>query len=296
MIKYLLIIIITSLLSAGLKSQVHEVLPSIDNNDLPEAKFSSVRTFSGESLYGYIDGGADLYLEYGFTGVIVKEFVYLKGKYKTEVYKMINPEAAYGIFSVSRFRCRTRPAVSTYTCQNKYQLQICTGPYYINIINESGSSADSSASLIIGKKIVDKISEPPADLIQFLPGTAAETVRNESCLVKGRLGIINGAPDLDGYLKGLEGFTAVILKTAGKTLISVKFENREALEKFGALHGWELDKLSESAYKMTGGEEVRKLNDNHLLIEIIPTLLFILDQSNGSADHSVTGSDYMAFI
>jgi hypothetical protein len=249
-------------------SQFQEGYPALKKQDVPEAKFLPLRSFTGESLYGYIDGGADLYLEYGFTGVVITEFVWLKGKYKTEIYKMKSPEAAFGIFSVSRFRCRTRPDISTYTCQNKYQLQICCGQYYISIINESGNSVDSSASLVIGKKIVEKIGEPSVDFDKFFPGFPSENLRNEAVLVKGRLGVINGASDLEGYLKGLGGCTAVILKTPGKTLVSVKFEGKEELERFAFSHNWDLNELSESAYKMPDGETVRKLYNNHLLIEI----------------------------
>jgi hypothetical protein len=268
MIKHLLIIIIASLFSASSWSQVQEAPLSVDKNDLPQAQFLTLRTFRGEALYGYIDGGADLYLEYGFVGVSVQEFVYNKGKFKTEVYRMINPDVAYGIFSVSRFTCKTRPTIASYTCQNKYQLQIVSGPYYINIINESGNDEDNTTSLMIGKKILGKINQPSCDLSQFFPGIPADSVRNESYLVKGRLGIINGTPDLEDYFKGMDHFTAVILKTPGKILISVRFETKESLINFCSEHRWEIDKLSGVAYKMSSGDEVKKLSDNHILIEI----------------------------
>jgi len=252
----------------SVSSQTDQAFPALGEQDLPGAKFSPARTFNGESLYGYIDGGADLYLEYGFTGVMVTELTRLKGKYKIEIYKMNNPESAYGIFSVSRFRCRTRPAIADYTCQNKYQLQICSGSYYISVINESGTGADSAAAIMIGKKIVEKLSEPSADLSPFFPGIPVETVRNESYMVKGRLGVINGAPDTEKYLKGLEGYTALILNTPVKILISIRFNDKRTLEKFGASHNWEIEKISELSHKMRDGETVRKLNENHVLIEI----------------------------
>lgn len=179
MIKSIIAFVIFCIIATNLFSQLPEGYPVISKTDLPYAKFSPVRTFNGESLYGYIDGGADLYLEYGFTGAIVTEFVYLKRKYKIEVYKMCSSEAAFGIFSVSRFRCRTRPAFSTYTCQNKYQLQICCGEYYINILNESGTGADSTVSILVGKKIVEKITEPSVNL----PGSYPEFLM-KSCKIK----------------------------------------------------------------------------------------------------------------
>lgn len=266
--RYLLLFLSIIFLSVNSTSQSPEDFPVLNKTDLPGATFSPSRSFTGESLYGYIDGGADLYLEYGFTGVIASEFVYQKRKYKTEIYKMNNPEAAFGIFSVSRFRCKARPAFTTYTCQNKYQLQICAGQYYISIVNESGTGADSTASILIGNIITGKIKNPSADILSFLPGIPAGIIRNESCLVKGKLGVINGASDMENYLKGLEGFTAVILSTQGKTLISIRFDNKESLDKFFVLHNIETSKISEPVIKMAGGETVRKLYNNHFLIEI----------------------------
>ncbi len=112
---------------------------TIGKKDLPEAKFSSSRVFTGSSLFGYINGGAELYLEYGFDVAAVTVIDYEDGEYKTEVFKMTGSEEAFGIFSVSKYRCLSIPALSEFTCQTKYQLQICKGPYYISIINKTGT-------------------------------------------------------------------------------------------------------------------------------------------------------------
>ena len=146
----------------------------VNKADLPEARFSSSRTFSSEALYGYIDGGAELYLEYGFSVLSVTEIEYMHGKYKTEIYKMNGSEEAFGIYSVSKYRCLDMPALSEYTCRTKYQLQICKGPYYISIINGTGTKTDSIASVTIGKIITDKISDDEIDLSSYLPGINAE--------------------------------------------------------------------------------------------------------------------------
>lgn len=266
--RLLFVVFICFFLFLSTLAQINEGLPAISKQDLPGATFSPLRTFSGESLYGYIDGGADLYLEYGFNEVTVSEFSYLKGKYKVEIFRMNNPESAYGIFSVSRFRCRTRPTITTYTCQNKYQLQICSGSYYVSIINEAGTEDDSTISIFIGEKIIGKITEPSADLSVYLPGISPEKVKNESILVRGKLGVINGAQDLDGYLKEMKDYVALILNTSEKIFISIRFKDMEALNRFGVSHGWDIDKLSPKAYQMKTGESVRKLNENHVLIEI----------------------------
>ena len=260
MLKSLLISAVLILGFPACFSQLPEDFPLVNNADLPEAKFSSSRTFSGESLYGYIDGGAELYLEYGFSVVSVTEIEYMHGKYKTEIYKMNGPEEAFGIFSVSKYRCQDMPALSEFTCRTKYQLQICKGPYYISIINGTGTKTDSIASVTIGKIITDKIRDEEIDLSSYLPGIPEEILKTKCILAKGKLGIMNGSPDLDDYFKKVENFTAVIVK-GEKFIISVKFDNGESYKMFLESNNWQDEKFDN-----TSG--VKKIADNHLLIEL----------------------------
>ncbi len=84
-------------------SQLPEDFPLIRKGDLPGAKFLSSRNYNGAALFGYIDGGAELYLEYGFLVVSVTEITFMDGKYKTEIYKINGPEEDFCIFSVSKY-------------------------------------------------------------------------------------------------------------------------------------------------------------------------------------------------
>jgi hypothetical protein len=260
MLKSLLISAVLILGFPACFSQLPEDFPSVNKADLPEAKFSSSRTFSGESLYGFIDGGAELYLEYGFSVVSVTEIEYMHGKYKTEIYKMNGPEEAFGIFSVSKYRCQDMPALSEFTCRTKYQLQICKGPYYISIINGTGTKTDSIASVTIGKIITDKIGGEEIDLSSYLPGINEEIIKTKCILAKGKLGIMNGSPDLDDYFKNVENFTAVIVK-GEKLIISVKFSREGSYKMFIESNKWQDEKFDN-----TSG--VKKIADNHLLIEL----------------------------
>jgi hypothetical protein len=181
---------------------------------------------------------------------------------------MTGPEEAFGIFSVSKYRCKSMPPVSSFSCLTRYQLQICAGPYYISIINGTGNKTDSIASLKIGEAIVRKIKEPTADLSYFLPGISQELIKSNAVLAKGRLGVINGAPDWEDYFKDATGYCLVIISRKENTILSVKFKTAEDLEKFASLHKWEVGNISTNKNKFSGGETVRKLSDNHLIIEI----------------------------
>nr|CAI78563.1 hypothetical protein [uncultured Aminicenantes bacterium] len=59
-----------------------------------------------ESLYGYINGGAELYLPYGFENLEVGHFSRTPGtpsrEIAVEIYRMASPLGAFGIFSVQR--------------------------------------------------------------------------------------------------------------------------------------------------------------------------------------------------
>jgi hypothetical protein len=60
----------------------------------------SLRIFQGEELYRLIDGGADVYSEYGFTLAGSRRYSSPEGnEIDIEIYEMRDPDAAYGIYS-----------------------------------------------------------------------------------------------------------------------------------------------------------------------------------------------------
>jgi hypothetical protein len=253
----ILIVITASQVSLA---QLPENFPVIDKSDLRGAKFSAPRIFNSSALFGYINGGAELYLEYGFSTVSVTEIEYMQGKYKTEIYKMNGSEEAFGIFSVSKYRCLDMPALAEFTCRTKYQLQICKGPYYISIINSTGSESDSIASAAIGKILTGKIRDEELDLSVYLPGISREVVKSKCILAKGKLGIMNGSPDHEDFFLGINDYTAIIVNSE-KTIISIRFGNDSSYKQFLELH-----KLKDDAIEADG--RIKKIATNHLLIEL----------------------------
>jgi hypothetical protein len=249
-------------------SQESGSFPSIDESDLPDARFESPKIYTGTSLFGYINGGAELFLEYGFSGAWVNEINFMGGKYTTEIYRMNGPEEAFGIYSVFRFQCKSCPPLSSFTCQTKYQLQICSGPFYISIINGTGNKTDSAASLKIGEAIVRKIKERPADFTVYLPDVSTEVINQEAILVKGNLGIMNGAPDLADFFGETNGYSAVIMRRDKQIVLSVQFLTKEDLNAFASLHHWDPEKLSAGTELKVGEKTITRISDNHLQIQM----------------------------
>ena len=98
----------------------------------PEGK---AQTYSGRELYEYINGGADLYLEYGFDQAAVLEY---KGPDDAavivDIYRMASPTAAYGIFSLnSGVDYSPVVDVGTLGAVTPYQFTFCKGEYFVGI-------------------------------------------------------------------------------------------------------------------------------------------------------------------
>jgi hypothetical protein len=109
--------------------------------------------------------------------------------------------------------------------------------------------------------LTDKIADMEVDLKSYLPEINIETLQTKSFLAKGRLGIVNGSPELEDFFLGVSNYTAVIAKRDGKRLISAKFSNRESYQKFLDLHNWKDD--------MSGTDGiVKKISESHLIIEL----------------------------
>ncbi len=249
-------------------SQTPAGFPALTRNDLPGLEISQPRLFTGSSLFGYIDGGAELYLEYGFSGASVTELTLSNAKYKTEIFKMTSPEAAFGIFSVSKYKCSGTPSVARFSCQSRYQLQFCKGPWYVSVISRTGTAQDSMALNRIAGAIAGKISEADIDLSGFLPADTIEQGKTSLILAKGRLGIVNGRPEFEDFFKNLAGFTTLILDNKDNILLSARFTDDKSYSDFIKLHGWENSKISATDQKVSSGETVRLVRVNHLLIRI----------------------------
>lgn len=67
------------------------------------AKDGAPEEYEGEALYAYINGGAEIYHEYGFRRVILQDYKSGQGRsVSLEIFEMEMPAAAYGMFTFKR--------------------------------------------------------------------------------------------------------------------------------------------------------------------------------------------------
>lgn len=98
---------VVTFLSCGQKDEPAE--QSGQSELLPEQlgssgfeRSSDVRTFVGESLYEYINGGAELYHQYKFVEVITADYGNNQTEIVADIYKFADADYAYGLLSSLR--------------------------------------------------------------------------------------------------------------------------------------------------------------------------------------------------
>lgn len=219
-----IMIFITTLPVSG---QDYLSLPSLRDSGLDGLKVLTERVFNSESLFGYMNGGAELYLEYGFNTLLVSEAEWEGETFKVEIFDMNGLEEAFGIYSVSVFRCDETGVVTQLSCLSQYQLQICIGDTYINVINNSGSGAGAASAVRIGRWLADRLTGDTFDSAMFIPGEDPGSY-DRLVLVRGSLGLFNGASEWEQLLSELSGYSALIATGDSGTRILLRADNPES--------------------------------------------------------------------
>ena len=185
--------------------------PEIAEGDFPGIEVADSRTFNGNALWGYINGGADIYLEYGFDNLLAQK-IEMEGKqYTVDIYKMKDSEAAFGIFSVSVFNCNEKLARASFSCITPYQVQFVKGPYYVSIVNEDGSIAEQNICKEFAAKLEGKINDDTFIIPELFEKEELLPFLDKVKLIKGRLGLENGFPQWASYFENLRNFNLIVM-------------------------------------------------------------------------------------
>lgn len=108
------------------------------------AKQGSATTYNPDSLYQYIDGGADLYLLYDFKTLLHQDFKSGATELTADIYEMSQPEDAFGIYASERSPTYKFIAIGAEGYADKGTLNCFEDHYYIKL---SGSGANVDALL-----------------------------------------------------------------------------------------------------------------------------------------------------
>jgi len=140
-------------------------------------RVAPAEVYPNAELYGYIDGGAEIFLELGFENLTVQRYTDGRQEVTVELYRMTDPIAAEAIYLERCGRETPSPALAARHTVGSLQLQLTKGPFYLAIVGATptGSSATMVAfAAAVAARIPAAPSSPLATLLPregLLPGS-----------------------------------------------------------------------------------------------------------------------------
>jgi len=126
--------------------------------------------FVGNDLYGHINGGAEIYHEFGFRDLVVRRFVNEGKEISLEEYRMDAPEAALGIYLMTTGQETPVEGVAARNSGSSYQISAVRGRYLLQVLNMSGDKTIVEDMVRILNGGIGRIPEKePEDLFVHLP-------------------------------------------------------------------------------------------------------------------------------
>jgi hypothetical protein len=106
------------------------------------AKSGEALRFQQSNLFDYIDGGAELFFEFGFEKLLVQRYKNGNGKgdeeIALEVYEMESPEAALGIYVTKSGKETPVNSIKARNSGDRYQFSVVKGSCFVQINNFGG--------------------------------------------------------------------------------------------------------------------------------------------------------------
>jgi hypothetical protein len=183
--------------SGDLSSQqqdLHKYVPGV--TELGEwKKDGSPQEYKGEDLFLYIDGGAEIYHEYGFRQVVVQDYLNKGGKsISLEIFQMTSPESAYGMYTFKTSAQGDVLAIGDEALLEGYYMNFWKGDFLVTLTGFDEDQETVKGLLGIARAVDAKIKirgEKPY-LISLFPekGLLALSLK----YFKGNLGLYNTYP------------------------------------------------------------------------------------------------------
>ena len=128
------------------------------------------RTFLKNDLYGHIDGGAELFLEFGFEKLLVQKYKNGPDEIDLEIYQMTEPAAALGIYLMKCGRETPLENIPARHTANAYQVTVVKNNFFIQVNSFSGNEKFLPVMRGLVKKTLAAIPEAePVQLFELLP-------------------------------------------------------------------------------------------------------------------------------
>jgi hypothetical protein len=209
--------------------------------------------YDQEGLYGYIDGGAEIYNEYGFRRVIVQDYRDAAGKsVSLEIFEMETPAAAYGMFTFKRSGRGKVVALGSAAELEDYYLNLWRGRFLVTLTGFDATAATIDGLLAVAGRVDKKLGEGSAvpDLVAALP--AADLLPQSVKYLRGLLGLNNV---YSFYLDRGLGFQAAVKGDYADGTALIVLEYRSEAERAAEWTSLSQALGSSDRFQKAGGDE-----------------------------------------
>lgn len=248
--------------------------PLVISRDLPGWIIGDPDFYNAKQLYGYINGGAELYLEYGFRNVTAQRCTKSDNELQVDVYEMVNDAAAFGMFSVLRGTCTGTLPGSAWSCVRPEQILFARDKYLVSVVPYDRSKESRDAAMRVATALLTRAGKKdyrPNELFRSGPlSPGLPTLR----FFRGPLALQSALPDWNDRMAGIERFEMEYSRFGnggGTEAAIIRFRAQRDAERFlrncgmpGAMksRGWfvaddgssSLVKGGKTVYYLSGGQ------------------------------------------
>jgi len=166
-----LLVLMIMACTGGGGDELQGLFPSPD--DVPGiTTMGRPQTYGGNKLFDYMNGGAELFYEYGFERACVQRYQTPPGEVTVELYQMDLPANAYGIYTFDTQG--EHPPIGQDATYGRGLLAFWKGRYFVRVFSENEDLKETL--LVLGQDIAQKIpqeGERP-DILASLPSRGVE--------------------------------------------------------------------------------------------------------------------------
>ncbi|MEZ5198877.1 MAG: DUF6599 family protein [Bacteroidales bacterium] len=290
--KIIIILLVLSLhyFHAATGQEIDEVvnlLPSVEGYSNWSVK-DSAEIFYDDDLFLYINGGADIYLEYGFEKVVACKYRNFEAHtILIDIYKMTDPTAAYGIFSLNSSNWGKAVDLGTASILYDYYLDSWKGSYFIRFTANNNEPGMMDTLLLLAKQLDSKIEEkgklPHLSLAFDLPDIEFETIK----YIRGIIALNNvfnfGHGSISGFSEGLIG------SFDGKMLFAFSYaDDKKRREWFASAKGkMQMSKKFTDYTEIDEGFTVKDKSGSYLCFKPYKRFIIVVKGENWEEAQSV---------
>jgi hypothetical protein len=210
--KKIIVVLLMTVFVSGVHAKISDYLPQ--TGELRDWEPTGTpQHVVGDDLFLLINGGAEIYHEYGFKQALTQGFKH-KNKpslgFNLEIYEMKTPEAAYGVFTFKTGDSAKPIDVGSEGLLEDYYINVWKGNFLVTVIGFDSQKDTLDGIIQVARLVTGKIKESgqKPELLRILPNDNKYQLKfNGITYLKGNLALFNqyefASKDIFGLKEGV---------------------------------------------------------------------------------------------